>query len=305
MDYKKYLSNKHYNYVSNFLEDLYRMYDTSCQEEPKTKDDNALLSAITAFLTKIYPHKLEQAKDLSTIQFIFILPSTKYTAKDFIEKFFRPILAKTPWIRSGDPGKKVLFFNKMESVFYYLNRRKEHYFDLKRERKYLICNLQNIAERDTLLITVNIARALYDPDFIAASKKSIALLDRTTILSPKSLQPELTLEISIPRSMDTLLRISKFLFLKIFANSDEEIIGDDTISDYYINNNKYYPAGLMRYLVFALSTMDYEVGYCKANAFVNANVYQNRMIWSVVLIQSIFWTRAIGFVSLVMCKRKN
>lgn len=292
--YKEYPTNKHYNYVPNFMETLYRMYVNSCQKNPITKDDMTLLSAIKAFLAKIYPHQLEQASDLSTIQFVFILPSTKFTAKDFSEKFFRPILAETPWIGSNDPSKKVLFFDKLESLFYYFNRRKGSYFDLKRERKYMICNLQNIVESSKLSITINITKALYDPDFIAASKKSVALLSQTIILSPKPLSPAVTFEISVPRSVDTLLKISKFLFLKVFADSNEEIMGNNTISDYYLYDNKYYTGRFMHNLITAIITTNYEVGYYQASAFFNANIYQNRMIWSVVLIQKNFQTRAIG-----------
>lgn len=244
LHYKQYPPNKTYQYVSNFLEDLYRLYQNSCAVKSKTKDDFALSEAITTFLTKIYPRQIKEKVNSAVVQYVFILPSSEYTNEAFIEEFFRPFLANTPWIVDNDPLNKVLFYTKNESLFYFYNG--DH---MEREKSYMMCSLEKVADKDAMLLSIDAVRAVYDPDLILASNRPITALGHNAIFSPKLLIPTFRIEISLPPPLEKLKNLAKFLFLRVFADSEDTTIGDDTLFDYYYYDNSFYSAKLIQDLI--------------------------------------------------------
>lgn len=247
LHYKLYPPSKRYQYVSNFLEDLYRLYQDSLFNKPKSKDDFTLSTAITAYLTKIFPLKFEKEMDSVAIQYVFILSAEKYTNGAFVQGFLRPFLANTPWIIDNDPVSKILFYSKISCLFHDFGR-----YWAKRERKYMMCNVEKVADKNTLLLKIDTLRAVYDPDLVLASNRSITALGRNVLFSPKLLNSTFEYEIAMYPSLEKLKKLVKFLFVRIFAESTDEILGKDTLPDYFYHDNKYYSAKWIQAFIQAI-----------------------------------------------------
>lgn len=255
LHYKQYPTSKAFIYISDFLQDLYRMYQDSCEMKPQTKGDKALYLAIARFLTKIYPTQLAKEQDQPTTQYAFILPSREYTDKKFIETFLRPFLQNTPWIKANDIKSKTLFYNRVESLVYYSHKVKSHRLNFKKERKYILFNIKKAFNENKLLLTLDIIRAVYDPDLVAASGRSITALGRDTILSPKFLYPTAIFEIPIYLPKEKMNNLARFLFIKVFENLKDDQY--HTLLDDYNSDN--YSQSVIHRLIYAIITSNFKV----------------------------------------------
>lgn len=255
LHYRKYPTSKAFIYVSDFLQDLYRMYQDSCKIKPQTKDDKALYLAIARFLTKVYPTELAKEQDQSTTQYAFILPSKEYTDKKFIETFLRPFLQNIPWIKANDIKSKTLFYNRVESLVYYLNEIKSLRLNFKKEGKYISLNIKKVFNENKLLLTLDIIRAVYDPDLVAASGRSITALGGDTVLSPKFLYPTAIFEIPIHSSIEKMNNLARFLFIKVFENSKDDQY--HTLLDDYNSDN--YSQSIIHCFIYAITTSNFRV----------------------------------------------
>jgi hypothetical protein len=254
LHYKQYPTSKVFTYVSDFLQDLYRLYQDSCKMKPQTKDDKTLYLAIAKFLTKIYSTKLAKEQDQSTIQYVFILPSREYTEKKFVETFLRPFLKNTPWIKTNDSKSKTLFYNRVESTVYHLNATKL-WVNLKKEKKYILFNIKKDFNENKLLLTLDIIRLVYDPDLVAASGRSLTALGENTIISPKFLCPTAIFEIPIPSSIEKMNSLARFLFNKVFVNSKDDKY-HALLDDYNIDN---YSQSTIHSLIHSIITSNFRV----------------------------------------------
>ncbi|GAN05339.1 hypothetical protein MAM1_0088c04809 [Mucor ambiguus] len=220
--YRQYPPHEKYVHVPNFVEDLYKLYQRSRKGESATQDDTALCSAIASFLTKVYPFRRFKQENAFKTQHAFILPSQKYTDKDFINTTLRPLLQNTPWLTPVDSTSKTVFYSKIDTFTYYLNRLKLPGLRLEREKKYLYCSLQKTRDHRHLMLTVRFIRAVYDPDLIAASGKSMTALGGDMILSSKMISPALLLEIPINPTLAKMAKLAELLYNEIFAGEEWE-----------------------------------------------------------------------------------
>lgn len=251
--YKKYPPHEHYVNVSNFLEDLYKLYQRSCNGNLATQDDDDLLSsAITSFLTKAYPSWLTTSRQISTTQYAFILPSHKYLSKHFIDTTFRPLLQKTPWRTLKDSPSKLVFCTKMDTHAYCLNEAKKQQPDLflERERKYLSCTLQTTKVEHQLTMTIRFIRAVYDPDLIAASGRSMTALGGNVMLSSKLVSQPLSLNIPIEPMIAKMDRLAELLYQQVFAGKEENV--SPTQLDKYHTDS--YSNSLIHQLIYSILT---------------------------------------------------
>ncbi|KAK4518366.1 Tyrosine aminotransferase (L-tyrosine:2-oxoglutarate aminotransferase) [Mucor velutinosus] len=131
--YKQYPPHEKYIHVANLLEDLYAFYRRTRKGKLATQDDTVLCSAVTSFLTKVYPSKLSNDGQTLTTQYVFILPFKKYTNRDFIDTTLRPLLHNTPWLTSEDLASKTVFYSRADTYAYRLNEQYE--LCLERERR--------------------------------------------------------------------------------------------------------------------------------------------------------------------------
>lgn len=255
--YKQYPPHEKYVDVPNFVEDLYTLCQRSCKGEPENQHDKALQAAITVFLTRIYPLELSDKEEASTTQYVFVLPSHKYTNKTFIEEYFRSLLRATPWLMPGDPSSKIVFSKSIDALGYLLDGSQLPWCKLKlqREKKYLFCNLKKMVDQDKVLLSANFIRAVYDPDLIAASRRSMAALGGETLLWPKLVAPPLTVEIPVSPAIEGINNLVSFLYMKVFA--DDSIGLNHQELDDYNTDSKHN--SLMHHLIRSISTSNFRV----------------------------------------------
>lgn len=232
------------------MEELRQMHQSE-------KCNNTVYSAIVKFLTLIYPKRLQEARGaLNRIQYMFVLPDKYAYDEKFLKETLRPTLEKAAWLSKNDNESKALYISSWMDVLYYYQSRRHTLHDtlkLQREKKYMICNIQKMAKQTKLLVTINTARMVYDPDF---AKASLALLGENTPLVPKILDTVLSIELPVGCPLDKMKKVAKLLFVKVFAESPDDTIGDDTLTDYYFNN-AYYSESFLRDFMLAISG-DYE-----------------------------------------------
>ncbi|GAN05323.1 hypothetical protein MAM1_0088d04793 [Mucor ambiguus] len=220
--YKQHPPHEHYVHVSNFMQELYSIYQDSCKGLPQTQDVIMLCSAITSFLTKIYPSEISHEGEASTTQYAFILPSQEYTNRRFIDATLRPLLLATPWLTLGDLASKTVFYDKIDTYVYQLDDFTQYGFCLERERKYLFCTLRKINNQRRLMLTMRFIRAVYDPDLIAASGRSMTALGGNTILSSKMISPPSSLDIPIEPAIAKVNTLAELFYNNIFAGEEED-----------------------------------------------------------------------------------
>ncbi|KAG1122303.1 hypothetical protein G6F42_011607 [Rhizopus arrhizus] len=242
LHYKQYPSHEKYVHVQDFLKDLYAVHQRACNGASLTQDNTALCSAITSFLTKIYPTHLSKERAASTAQYAFVLPDKKYTDGKFVEAFLAPILRNTPWRTSNDLESKIIFCSKFDTY--------AHRLRLQREKKYLLLSLQKIYNQRSLLLTVNFIRGVYDPDLIAASGRSMTALGGNTITTPKVLCLPMSIEIPIESTLAKMDKLANFLYVKVFAGEVEDS-GPTQLDDY--NTDSSYRS-LIHRLICSIST---------------------------------------------------
>lgn len=252
LHYKRYPPKKRYLRISNFLQDLYVLYQKDCDKKSQMKDDATLYLATKAFLTKIYPFQLRQDKNTSAIQYVFILPDQKYASKDFVDEFWLPLLQNTPWAVKGSSSNKIKFYNNFQCLIYYLNNQ----IGLQREHLYLLWNLQlKSSDENKLLVDVAPIRAVYDPELIAASKRSTATLGENILFSPKLPFPTKSFEIIVPSVNEKVNELAIFLYLKVFAVA--EAVSHQTQLDEYNTDSK--NESIIHQLISAISESIYKV----------------------------------------------
>lgn len=231
--YKKHPPKERYIHIANFMEELHQIHQSQNYK-------NTVYSAIVKFLTLIYPRRLQEARGaLKRIQCMFVLPDKYVYDEQFLKETLRPTLEKAAWLSKNDNESKALYIsNWMDVLYYYQSRRRTLHDTLKlqREKKYMICNIQKMAKQSKLLVTINTARMVYDPDF---AKASLTLLDENTPLVPKILDTVLSTELPFDCSLDKMKKVAKLLFVRVFAASPNDTIGDDTLTDYYCDNAYY------------------------------------------------------------------
>ncbi|KAL7326095.1 hypothetical protein PS15p_208486 [Mucor circinelloides] len=228
LHHNQYSSHEKYVHVQDFLQDLYAVYQRACNGASLTQDNTALCSAISSFLTKIYPTCLSKERAASTTQYAFILPDKKYTDDKFVEAFLAPILRNTPWRTSNDLESKIILCSKFDTY--------AHRLQLQREKKYLLLSLQKIYNQRSLLLTVNFIRGVYDPDLIAASGRSMTALGGNTIITPKVLCLPMSIEIPIESTLAKMDKLANFLYIKVFAGEVEDS-GPTQLDDYNADSN--------------------------------------------------------------------
>lgn len=247
--YKRYPTSTHYEHIANFLEELQRMYNSHNIHQSITGNDLIIYEAIISFLTKLWlGNRIEEIYDLATTQFAFLLPMEDSDA-GFVNNFLQPLLLKTPWLSTCDPKSKLIFINDLQAYLYSLQD-PQHVdnINLQKEGRYLICNIQNMATRGRVTVELGAVQMVYDKDLVAASNKSILTLGSNPLLEPKSLCPTVRHTLSFVPSLNDMKNLAKFLFLKIFAESSDEKIGNDSYSD-YCSDNKYYDKVLFEELL--------------------------------------------------------
>lgn len=247
--YKTYPPNKRYRHIVNFVQTLYKMYMCKCDDDQFGNNKSSILYlAIVKFLTRIYPRKLREVKDgLTRTQYMLILPEDHVHDKQFIERALRPLLEEASWVPANECKSKLLFTSNWECYLYSIQSSEKlirNDMRLQRERKYIICNIQKMAKQSKFLVTLETIQMVYDPDFVDASQGSIATLDKNALLSPKILNKIASLEIPVNCFLNKMEKVAKSIFLKVFAETPTDVIGNDTLIDYY-SSNKYYPACFM------------------------------------------------------------
>ncbi|EPB90129.1 hypothetical protein HMPREF1544_03105 [Mucor circinelloides 1006PhL] len=252
--YKQYPSHEKYVHVQDFLQDLYAVYQRACNGASLTQDNTALCSAISRFLTKIYPTRLSKERAASTTQYAFILPDKKYTDDRFVEAFLAPILRNTPWRTSNDLESKIILCSKFDAYGYRLNEIKRWDLQLRREKKYLLLTLQKIYNQHSLLLTVNFIRGVYDPDLIAASGRSMTALGGNTILTPKVLCLPMSIEIPIESTLAKMDKLANYLYIKVFAGEVEDS-GATQLDDYNTDSNY---RSLIHRLIYSILTSNFK-----------------------------------------------
>ncbi|KAL7312960.1 hypothetical protein PS15m_008664 [Mucor circinelloides] len=260
--YKQNPPHEKYFHISNFLQDLYALYQSTCKGTPQTQEDIALCSAIITFLTKIYPsQQLFNEKEAYATQHAFILPSHEHTDRDFVDTFLRPLLRSTPWLKSNDLASKTVFYSSIDTLGYLLNGSLLQWITLKlqREKKYLLCKLQKVNGQHKLLLTIDITRAVYDPDQIAASGNSIAALEGRTLFTLKPIAPPLKLEIAIFPTIEKMNHLAKFLYMKVFADEDDDSV--EQLEDYNTNSRN---RSLIHRLIRSISMSNYKTEWSRS-----------------------------------------
>ncbi|EPB83530.1 hypothetical protein HMPREF1544_09691 [Mucor circinelloides 1006PhL] len=225
------------------------MYNSHNIHQSITGNDLIIYEAIISFLTKLWlGNRIEEIYDLATTQFAFLLPMEDSDA-GFVNNFLQPLLLKTPWLSTCDPKSKLIFINDLQAYLYSLQD-PQHVdnINLQKEGRYLICNIQNMATRGRVTVELGAVQMVYDKDLVAASNKSILTLGSNPLLEPKSLCPTVRHTLSFVPSLNDMKNLAKFLFLKIFAESSDEKIGNDSYSD-YCSDNKYYDKVLFEELL--------------------------------------------------------
>lgn len=247
--YKRYPTSTHYEHIANFLEELQRMYNSHNIHQSITGNDLIIYETIISFLTKLWlGNCIEETYDLANTQFVFLLP-VKDSDAGFVNNFLQPLLLKTPWLSRCDPKKRLIFINNLQAYLYSLQRpQHKDNINLQKEERYLICNIQNMATSGKVTVELGAVQMVYDKDLVAASNKSILTLGSNPLLEPKSLCPTVRHTFSIVPSLNDMKNLAKFLFLKIFAESSDGIIGNDSYSD-YCSDNKYYDKELFEELL--------------------------------------------------------
>lgn len=240
--YKKHPPKERYIHIANFMEELHQMHQSQ-------KCNNTVYSAIVKFLTLIYPKRLQAHFALERIQYMFVLPDKYVYDEQFMKETLRPTLEKAAWLSKNDDESKALYISNWMDVLYHYQfwyRTLHDALELQREKKYMICNIQKMAKQTKLLVTINTARMVYDPDF---AKASLTLLDEDTPLVPKILDTVLSTELPFDCSLDKMKKLAKLLFVKVFAESPDDTIGDDTLTDYYFNNTYYNESFLREFML--------------------------------------------------------
>ncbi|KAL7336148.1 hypothetical protein PS15p_201512 [Mucor circinelloides] len=235
--YKKHPPKKRYLHVANFLDALHQMYKSQCYND-------TLYSAIVSFLTKILPQKLREENDrLTRTQYIWILPEEFSHDPNFVSTTFRPTLEEASWLSPSDRPIKLLISSHWECFIQsYQCRQQLRLYRLsllQRERKYILCDIQKMANQDKFLATLQTAQMVYDPDLISASNGSLTTLGKKYLLAPKTLNTIASIEIPFNCSLGKMKKLAKFVFLNIFAASEDDTIGNDTVEDYYCGNKHY------------------------------------------------------------------
>ncbi|KAF1797029.1 hypothetical protein FB192DRAFT_1401776 [Mucor lusitanicus] len=236
------------------------MYNSSDDRLQIESQDSILCEATIAFLTKLWlGNRLKKTYDLTTTQFVFLLPKENFEAR-FVEEFLRPLLLQTPWSSPCDPKNKLIFISDMQAFVYSLQSPdQENNITLQREGKYLICNIQDIKSKNEIAIELDAVQMVYDKDTVAASGQSIVALGNRPLLEPKTLSPTVTHKFTVAPFLEDLRRLAKFVFLRVFADSSDDIIGDDRLSD-YCGDNKHYSKELFQNLVsFIRSFIDSKI----------------------------------------------
>lgn len=284
--YKQHPPREKYIHVPSFVEGLYALYQRSCKGKRATQDDTALCSAISSFLTKVYPDQLSHYGKTSTTQYAFILPSHEYTDKNFINTTFRPLLQNTPWLTQNDSTSKTVFYSKLDTYAYLFNNITARGLCLARERKYLMCNLKRTSDYRRLVVTVNFIRAVYDPDLIAASGRSMTALGPKTMLSSKMISPSLSFEIPVEPTIAKLDKVAMFLYDKVFKGEEEDDSGPTQLEEYKADSTS-----LIHGLLYFISRPVSEVTELKILlVFTQPNVLFNRMHRIDILIRMILMT---------------
>lgn len=253
--YKQYPPFEKYFCVSNFVQDLYELYQRSRRGESATQNDTALCSAIRSFLDKVFPCQLSVNGEAPTTQYAFILPSQKYISKGFINTTLRPLLQTTPWLTSNDSASKIIFYSRIDAYFYRLNEVARNRFCLERETKYLFCTLQKTHDQHQLHLKMGFVRAVYDPDLVAASGRSMTALGENFILSSKLVSPPLSVKIPIEPTLEKMNRLAMLLYSKVFAG-EEEGSSPTQLDEYKTDSNH---RSLIHQLIFAISTSNFKV----------------------------------------------
>ncbi|KAL0135310.1 hypothetical protein V8B55DRAFT_1417919 [Mucor lusitanicus] len=276
--YKQHPPHEKYIYVSNFVEDLYTLYQRSCKGEPENQHEKALQAAITVFLTRIYPMELSDKEEASTTQYVFVLPSHKYTNKTFIEEYFRPLLRATPWLMPGDLSSKIVFSKSIDALGYLLDGSLLPWCKLKlqREKKYLFCNLKKMVGQDKVLLSANFIRAVYDPDLIAASRRSMTTLGGETLLWPKLVAPPLTVEIPVSPAIEGINNLVSFLNMKVFADGGNGLNRQE-LDDYNTDSEH---QSLMHYLIRSIPTSSFRNEW---NRNIETNHFPDAIQWCSML----------------------
>ncbi|KAL9549170.1 hypothetical protein MBANPS3_005331 [Mucor bainieri] len=254
--YKQHPPHEAYVLVPNFVEALYKLYQRLSKEESATGDDATLRSAVTSFLTRIYPFERSYKREVSAMQYAFVLPSQEYTNKGFVDTMLRPLLQNTPWVTPDDLASKILFYSKIDTYAYLLNNTTQYsVLRLEREKKYLVCTLQKKSDQDQLLFTARFMRAVFDPDLIAASGRSTAALEGKPMLSFKSISPSLSTLIPINNAaLAKMNSLAVFLYSKVFAD-EEENPSSTQLDDYNTGSNA---TSLLHRLIRAMAMSSFQ-----------------------------------------------
>ncbi|KAL9555525.1 hypothetical protein MBANPS3_002310 [Mucor bainieri] len=254
--YKKHPPHEKYLHVSNFLKELHSLWQCLPKGAQEKQHEKVLHSAIITFLTRIYPSELSSKEESSTTQFAFILSSHEYTSKTFIDECFLPLLRGTPWLKQEDPSSKVIFGNSIDALGYLLDGNQLPWCGLKlqREKKYLFCNLQKVFGQDKMLFSANFVRALYDPDLIAASRRSMTALNGEILLRPKSIAPTLTVEIPISPAIQGMNNLVSFLYTQVFADGGDTMNSKEQLDDYSTDSRH---ESLMHSLIHSISESNF------------------------------------------------
>lgn len=72
--YRQYPPKKRYEYVENFLQVLFHLYRSYCDNGINVKD-RLIYSVIVAYFRKIFPQEFLNEDDHTKTQYIFILPN--------------------------------------------------------------------------------------------------------------------------------------------------------------------------------------------------------------------------------------
>lgn len=139
----------------------------------------------------------------------------------------------------------------------------EDHVTLQREGKYLICSIQNSITRNEIAIELGVVQMVYDKDTVAASNRSIMALGSNPLLEPKSIRPAVMHKFIVAHAVEDMRNLAKFVFLRVFAESGEDTIGNDSLSDYCSDNIHYSKYLFENLLLFLQMSIDSKVSCVK------------------------------------------
>jgi len=105
------------------------------------------------------------------------------------------------------------------------------------------------------LLTVTFIRAVYDPDLIAASGRSMAALGGNVMLTSKLVSQPLLLEIPVQSILAKINCLAVFLYNRVFAGEEEDS-SPTQLEEYNTDSNH---SSLIHRLIHSILTSNFRV----------------------------------------------